>query len=292
MINFDDVFSKLPEMPNFVGQWAPVYLEPMMASGEKLTIAVAALGCDGTSLVRMALHSDKVHALYGEKAESFINIIQTIVTSLQFHLHTKQTFEEWSPPFGGVTLGNVRDGMSSGLLGLLRQAVSMTASLSALDLGEDSSLVKEEKNDRWPNLVRDEVLLAHSELSPYFKQTFSTSSRSKACKIFFLSPNIAINTGRLVPGAGISYNFDVNKSRILDLLTVKENEGYIAPRVAHELVVYRPTKDDPSFNKSQMKSLDEYVYALVDAGDKHDIRVTTVNSPEQAAKRLCKLEIR
>lgn len=291
MINFDEMFSKLPDMPVFEGEWAAVYLEPMMASGEKLTVAVAALGSNGNSLVRMALHPDKIHALYGEKAESFINIIETIVSSLQFHLHTKQSFNGWVPPFGGVVLGNPRNAMSSDLLGLLRQAVSMTASLSALDLGEDLLIVKEEKNDRWPNQVRDEVIQRHPELSNYFRRNFKTSTNSKDCRIFFLSSKIAVNTGKLVPGASISYHFDVNKSRILDLLTVKENEGAFAPRAAHELVVYRPSNDEAPFTQVQMKSLDEYVNALMDAGNKHRIRVTTVHSPQEAANRLCQLEL-
>lgn len=291
MINFDEMFSKLPDMPGFTGEWAPVYLEPMMASGERLTVAVAALGVNGSAMVKMALHPDKIDALYGEQASSFINIIETIVASLQYHLHTKQSFEGWNPPFAGVLLGKPRNAMSSDLLGLLKQAVSMTASLSALDLGEESKIVKEEKNDRWPNLVRDEVIQRHPELSQYFRRNFKTSYNSKDCRVFFLSSKIAVNTGKLVPGASISYHFDVNKSRILDLLTVKENEGIFAPRSAHELVVYRPLSDEAPFTNAQMKSLDEYVNALMDAGDKHHIRVTAVHSPEEAANRLCKLEL-
>lgn len=290
MINFDEAFSQLPDLPGFSGRWVPVYLEPMMASGERLTVAVAALGDDGSAMVKMALHQEKIHAMYGDKAPAFTNIIETIVSSFQFHLHTKQTFDNWIPPFSGITVGASRNAMSTGILGILRQAVSMTASLSALEFDNADVPERDEKNDRWPSQVREEVLSLHPELTDYFRRNFNTSSRSKACKIFFLSPSIAVNTGRLVPGSNISYNFDVNKSRILDLLTVKENEGSIAPRRAHELIVYRPHADEASFSVAQMKSLDEYVNALIDAGDKHEIRVTTAYSPQEASRRLCGLE--
>ncbi|AGN84916.1 hypothetical protein [Enterobacter sp. R4-368] len=290
MINFDEAFSQLPDLPDFSGRWVPVYLEPMMASGERLTVAVAALGDDGSAMVKMALHQEKIQAMYGDKASSFTNIIETIVSSFQYHLHTKQTFDGWVYPFNGISIGEARNAMSTGIVGILRQAVSMTASLSALEFDDTGTSERDEKNDRWPTQVREEVLNFHPELTDYFRRSFHTSNRSKACRIFFLSPHIAVNTGRLVPGSNISYNFDVNKSRILDLLTVKENEGSMAPRNAHELIVYRPHVDDAAFSSAQMKSLDEYVNALVDAGDRHEIRVTTAHSPQEASQRLCRLE--
>lgn len=290
MINFEDLFSQLPDPPKFRGKWVPVYLEPMMASGERLTVAVAAIGVDGSSLVKVALRNEKIQAMYGDKGSAFNSIIETLVASLQYHLHTKQTFEGWSIPFSGISLGTERDAMSKDIIGILRQAVAMTASLSALDFdGMSDDVRPAEKNDRWPTQVRDEVLRNHPELAQYFRRDFITSSQSKACRLFYLSSNIAINTGKLVPGNTLSHNFDVNKSRILDLLTVKENEGF-APRNFHELIVYRPGHDEAMFSESQMKSLDGYVNALIDAGDRHEIRVTTVSSAEDASTRLCKLE--
>ncbi|MFJ5371914.1 hypothetical protein ACIPTP_05135 [Pectobacterium versatile] len=290
MINFDSLFGQLPELPSYKAQWVPVYLEPMMASGERITIAVAALGQDGFALVRAALRPEKAKAMYAEKSDPFMDLIKTAIESLQFHLDTKQSFEGWLRPFSGLELGEPRSALSSDIIGILRQAVSMSASLSALDF--DAPIYKDNyKNDSWANKFKETVVASSPGLEKYFRGKFTTGYSSRDLRVFFLSPNIAVNTGKLIPGASISYNFDINKSRLLDLLTVKENEGSIAARSHHELIVYRPANDDASYSKIQIKAIDAYVNALNDAGDKHEIRVTTAVSPETASKRLLSLEL-
>ena len=289
MINFDSLLGQLPDLPGYKAKWVPVYLEPMMASGERITIAVAALGDDGTALVRSALRQEKAKAMYAEKSDPFMDLIKTAIDSLQFHLDTRQSFEDWVCPFSGLELGEPRAALSSDIIGVLRQAVSMSASLSALDF--DAPVEKDNyKNDSWANKFRDTVVANYPELDRYFRARFSTRNSSRDLRVFFLSPNIAVNTGKLIPGGGISYHFDINKSRLLDLLTVKENEGSIAPRAHHELIVYRPANDDAAYSKNQIKAIDAYVNALNDAGDKHNIRVTTAVSAEAATKRLLNLE--
>jgi len=290
MINFDSLLEQVPELPGYKAQWVPVYLEPMMASGERITIAVAALGHDGFAMVRSALRPEKAKAMYAEKSDPFIELIKTATESLQFHLDTKQSFEGWMRPFSGLELGEPRSALSADIIGILRQAVSMSASLSALDF--DAPIDKDNyKNDSWANKFKDTVVANAPELEQYFRGKFTTGYSSRDLRLFFLSPNIAVNTGKLIPGANISYNFDINKSRLLDLLTVKEKEGHIAPRTHHELIVYRPGNDDASYSKNQIKAIDSYVNALNDAGDKHEIRVTTAVSAEAASKRLLSLEL-
>ncbi len=228
MINFDSLLGQLPDLPGYKAKWVPVYLEPMMASGERITIAVAALGDDGTALVRSALRQEKAKAMYAEKSDPFMDLIKTAIDSLQFHLDTKQSFEGWVCPFSGLEMGEPRAALSSDIVGVLRQAVSMSASLSALDF--DAPVEKDNyKNDSWANKFRDTVVANSPGLDKYFRARFSTRNSSRDLRVFFLSPNIAVNTGKLIPGGSISYHFDINKSRLLDLLTVKENEGSIAP---------------------------------------------------------------
>lgn len=288
MINFDSLLGKMPEMPTYKASWAPLYLEPMMASGERITIAVAALGEDGFAMVRSALRPEKAKAMYADKSDPFIALIKTAIDSLQFHLNTKQTFEGWGRPFSGLELGKQRSALSSDMIGVLRQAVALTASLSALDFDtpEEKDIIK---NDNWATQFKDSVLLFAPELEKYFRGKFTTGSTSKDLKLFFLSSNVAVNTGKLIPGAGINYNFDINKSRLLDLLTVKEKEGF-APRAHHELIIHRPSDDDAAYSDNQIKSLGYYINALNDAGDKHNIRVTTASSADEASRRLLDLE--
>ncbi|MNF32194.1 hypothetical protein D3C85_393560 [compost metagenome] len=264
-----------------------------MASGERLTIAVAAIGINGECRVSPAIRRHVLDAMFGQQAAGLAKMIELVCNSLQSHLQYKGNFQQWTPPMSGVSLGRVRDTASSDLLGLLRQAVSMTASLAALDFSdnEDEGLDDTDagvgsKQDPWPKLFESAVIHRNSHLAGYFNKAFEVSETARPAKIFYLSERAAINTGKLIPGSALSGMFERNKARLLDLLVVRDRDDKLFPRAHFELVVFRPAFDDPTYSERQIDSLKRSIEALDEAGDKHDLRVQTVQSPEEAADRL------
>ena len=55
MLNLDQLLKSAPAMPTTSGRWASVYLEPMIGSGERLTVAVATITSSGEILVKPAI---------------------------------------------------------------------------------------------------------------------------------------------------------------------------------------------------------------------------------------------
>ena len=296
MINLDSLLQSLPPNPAFAGSWASIYLEPMMASGERLTIAVAAIGENGECRVSPAIRPHVLDVMFGLQSAGMARMIGVACSSLQRHLQFEGGFEGWIPPMSGMQLGAVRKTVSSDGLGLLRQAVAMTASLAALDfdaneediedLTDDADLGVGSKKDPWSKQFESAVLGRNPHLSGYFHASFHVSEKARPSKIFYLSERAAINTGKLIPGSALSAMFERNKARMLDLLVVRDRDDKMFPRSHFELVVFRPEFDDPTYSERQIDSLRRSIEALEEAGDKHDLRVQTVESAEQAADRL------
>ncbi|MEX5496905.1 hypothetical protein ABFV51_27260 [Pseudomonas asgharzadehiana] len=299
MINFEALLKAVPATPSFQGSWASVYLEPMMASGERLTVAVAAIGKNGECRVSPAIRPHVIDAMFGAQAAGMAKMIGLICSSLQHHLQYRSSFDGWISPMSGVSLGRVRETSSADLVGLLRQAVSMTASLAALDFSDADSEIDEvdgvdvglgSNRDPWPKLFESAVVQRDARLSGYFNRTFEVSEKARPAKIFYLSERAAINTGKLIPGAALSGMFERNKARLLDLLVVRDRDDKLFPRAHFELVVFRPAFDDPTYSERQIDSLRRSIEALEEAGDKHELRVQAVQSPEEAADRLLQSE--
>ena len=290
MINFDSLLGSLPPPPSYAGQWAPIYLEPMMGSGERLTIAVAAIGVSGEIEVRQAIRPHVLESMFGPQNAGFSKLIGVVISSLNAHVRTSGGFAGWKPPMSGVTLGPPRETRSSSIAGLLRQAVSMTASLAALDLNdigetEPGELIINATDDRWPKQFQAEAVRRDARLERFFNQKFSISEPSKPLSFFFLSEKVAMNTGRLIPGRGLSSYLEHNKARILDLRVAREKQ-HLLERSHFELVVFRPSFDDPTYSLKQIDSLKRSLYTLEEACDEHRVRVTEVQSAAEAAERL------
>lgn len=289
MLNTNDLISSLPPYPAYRGKWASLYLEPMMASGERLTVAIAACGDDGDFKVYPAMRRHVIDAMFGGKSEAFNKLIEIACASLSHHLSTYRDFEGWAAPTSGLTMGRVRETVSSDLAGLLRQAVCMTASLAALDFDSDQNSSSErqiETVDRWSTQFKDAVLARQPKLSGYFNQNHPVSDRARPIRMFYLSEQVAINTGRLEPGSHLPRFLLQNKAGLIDLASVRNNPGRLLARKHFELIVFRPKLDDPLYSTKQIDSLSEAMLTLELLGKEHGLIVATVESADQAANRL------
>jgi|SRR3990167_2818742 len=292
MIKLDDLLNSIPPTPTFKGEWASVYFEPMMGSEEQLTIVVAAIGKDGSCRVAPAIRPHVADVMFGAQATAFRNIVNLVSESLEQHLRKSISFYNWIPPVSGVKLSKVRDTSSSDLTGLLRQAVSLTASLAALNLEslEDEEVGDESaegsRADQWPKLFSQAVIEQHPNFQQFFFRKFEVSETARPAKIFYLSNKVAINTGKLIPGITLSGMLERNKARLLDLLVVRDRESSLFPRTTYELVVFRPSYDDPTYSERQIDSLKRSLLTLEEAGDKHALRVHTVRTATEAAERI------
>lgn len=292
MFDSKKLLSTMSQTPAYKAIWAPIYFEPIIGSGEKLTIAVVAVGRDGEFKIRPSIKRRVVKAMYGNKSDQFNALIELVIYSLTSHLcnDNAKTLEEWNVPMHGVALGKIRNTSSSDIDGVIKQAVMLTSSLASLDFySNDEENDQCSSNYNWPKSLKEITIFNHPNFYCYFDRSLDFVSYARAAKIFFLSERSAINTERLRPNH-IGTDLDKNKARLLDLFAVKDHDFFT--RSTHELIVYRPTEDDDIiFNEKQMRKLDDALLTLREVGDKHSIIVTPVNNTRQALRRIEKAEL-
>lgn len=290
MANYLDFYKKLPITPSYEAIWAPVYLEPMMGSGEKFTVAIAAYGMDGKIRVCQAIRPHVIKAMYGNKHNNFSSLISLIISSLEEHIQVKSTLTDWISPISGAHLGKVSSARSGDMTGILRQAVQLTASLSSLDFfsSDDENDERYSSENTWSNQLKSHIVSSHPALEPYFNREFKIVGEARASKIFYLSDKIAVNTDRLIPSQ-LSSHLDRNKARILDLLAVRDYD--IFERSVYEFIVYRPHEEDPTYSKAQFSKLKEALRSIEEIGDKHQVRVVAVSAIPSASKRIIEAEM-
>lgn len=277
-------------MPVTSGQWVSVYLEPMIGSGERLTIVVATVTSTGDILVKPAIRKEVIEVMYGFKAHAFINMIELILSSLKSHLENKGDFSSWNPPVTGITISDPRNAASSNSLGILRQAVSLSSSLSSLfELEEDSkglSAKESRGKDRWPTQIFDAVVSEDSHRDIFFNRSFSFRDGHRPAKIFYLSDHAAINTGKLLPN-NLNEQVKDGKAKISDLSMIKK-QGDIFLRDTHQMIVYKPEDDSPAYNDKHIALINSAFLSLQDLANTYDVSITAVSSVEHAARLILK----
>nr|WP_112033274.1 hypothetical protein [Escherichia coli] len=288
MLNLDQLLKSAPAMPATSGRWASVYLEPMIGSGERLTVAVATITSSGEILVKPAIRKEVIEAMYGFKAPAFINMVDLILSSLKLHLAAKGDFVSWHPPVTGVTISAVRNAASSSPVGILRQAVSLSSSLSSLlEAEEDSDGLPAKQSrtkDRWPIQIFDAVISADGRRDIFFNRSFTFSDGHRPAKIFYLSDHAAINTGKLLPH-NLNEQVKDGKAKISDLSMIKR-QGDIFPRETHQMIIYKPEDDSPAYNDRHIASINSAYLSLQDLANTYDVSITSVSTAEHAARLI------
>lgn len=290
MLNLDLLLKTAPPMPETTGAWIAVYLEPMLGSGERLAIIVAAITSAGDVLVKPAIRKEVIEAMYGFKASSFTNMVDLISRSLKTHLELTKAFSGWTPPITGVTIGTVRQAASSNVTGILRQAVSFSSSLSALIQDEKELRVDRAKRrrdkDRWSTQLMDAVVREDIRRESFFNRSFSCSDGHRPAKIFYLSDCAAINTGKLLP-VNLPELVKDGKAKISDLSMVKKHSDLFSLST-HKLIVYRPEDNDPAYTDKNIESIKSAFLALQDLAETYGVGITSVHSVAHAADIILK----
>jgi hypothetical protein len=112
-------------MPSHQAQWRAIYMEPMMCSGERITVAVIAFDQEGCDVLK-TLSQSRLRALFDEQAVGMSKMIDIVVDSA---LREGQAghLDNFKPPLSGVSLGELRNGLSENRFGVLKQAASLTS---------------------------------------------------------------------------------------------------------------------------------------------------------------------
>lgn len=213
-----------PELPTFKGQWYAIYLEPVIGSGERLTIANAAIGGDGQAKVIQAIRPELLDCLYGEKADNMQSLIDWVVQSAQAHLCNTHTMTDWKPPFGGVFTSNSNDALDADIDGILKQSTMLSSSLGNIAMDAKRSTEEsfgKKQGDRFAKSIRGEMEQVNNRLLSGFGTKVKLSSIDISTTMGFLNDRYMANFAVMSP-SNVTGSLQSIKSKMFDSLKMLE----------------------------------------------------------------------
>lgn len=277
-----------PSTPALTGYWQAIYLEPIVLSGERITIACAAYTLNEAE-VSQSISEQLLSCLYGKKAPQIQNMIKWIVESAKAELKKNGCLSEWKPPLAGVVAGKKIKAHDDSLNGLLNQAFRMTASLSQIAMdteAEDEDTTPNKPDQQWSTQIGERIRTINPLLLQHFSKTISLKNNSKV-KCGFMDGHCAINFGLIVPSR-LSLTVNATKAKVFDLQLLKNFHG-LAPIDNYAVVLGVPRSDDPYLTNNIKNRIMEQVAAIRDQAGKDGIKINPVYSAQEAAEKVVEI---
>lgn len=282
---------------NVRAEWMPIYIEPMVGSGERICVGVATANDIGF-LVVPVVALNRLECVYGKDAEAILLAADFVVNNLQGAL-TKNgaaALHDWKPPMEGVYSGRIVRGAGASLEEIARTGLTMCASLveCLADADEEANSTANRMNgNRLEQLVKEKVLSVRPRLEPRFGRQYKRGENVRSVTIGFVGDVIAANFGVLVPQC-LSGNVNNIKAKLWDLAQLRQDfalPSLVASKVTlFEMLVYRPSSEMPEYSNRQLKGINEAVNELEAEADKQEIRFRPFTGHDAIAEVLLEAE--
>jgi hypothetical protein len=276
-----------PEIPDYRARWAPVFIEPIMNSGERITIGIAAIGQDGEFSVAPTLSEAPLRCAFGDNGAALLNTAQACIESLN---EAKNVLDEWTSPFSGVELGSWREAAGDDLRSIIKNAMNMVSSFSLMATETDDRAIRGDEGtlDRWPALVKQATVERRRDLAGNFGKVISIVPNARPSRFDYIGVHLAVNLSRLLPNQ-LSSSVKTSKSKLFDLQMLRNFPSTLT--LDHfALIAWRPRKDDPAWSERQIANVDEAIAELSAEAEKIDIAMDFAEDQAEASSFIVERE--
>jgi hypothetical protein len=288
MTNVELDSDGFPKLPDFRAIWSPIYFEPILYSGERITVAVVVKSQSGVH-IQSVLRPAAVRTLYGVKAAGIKGITELSVDSLKAHLESGKSPTSWRPPMTGVFVGKWRDVLSTSLDMALSQAIQQTASLSSVELAmlpgsKEAQRAHELARGRWVDAVKEIVSRKNVELLPFFDKDGILVDYGQPVRFGFLGKAIIAHFGLLRPRR-LAESYKDARGRLWELRKALARADF---RHAG-LILHLPRADDPNFEDKDIDGAKEALNELQLEANEDKVAVHPVYSAPEAADEIARI---
>lgn len=286
-----------PRRDRIQAEWAPIYIEPMVGSGEKLSVGVAVANVDGF-LVVPVVALNRLVCVYGKEVNALIHAADIAIQNLNNVLAEKgqEVLHNWRPPVDGVSLGRVHIGAGGSLEEIARTGLTACSSLVEKLAEADETTAPSEgvSSSRLERFIKEKVIARKPALEVAFARKFQPNQNARSAIIGFVGQRIVANFGLLVPGY-VSAQVRDAKAKLWDLAQVQEYVKNDEFGLSHELnrfelLLNRVREDDPAYSDRQIHGVQEAVIELEAEADKKEIRCRALTLPDEIAEVILSAE--
>jgi hypothetical protein len=298
------------DFPSFHGsvraRWAPVLLEPISGSYERLVIAVLVVGTNGFH-VEQANALDRLRCLYASAADGIVWAVEIAGDHLRYELSRRgeDVATGILPVLTGFHVGEWREAEGQSLtsigVGWMRALSSLYRSDMAIGevepdfAGSTAEEFSAAALDRLPDLVLDYVSEHQAGLAPFFNQQIRKGQRRRRMgqnfdvMIDFAGSKLVANFGTL-RASSLTRSIDNVKHRLWDLKVDRDTDKPGLGYRQHEMIVQVPMSSDPQVTKRQAANISDALQALEEQADQEQLRFRPMNTVEAIGQHILTTE--
>ncbi len=277
-----------PTYPSYKGIWQPIFLEPIIGSGEKITIVILAISKNLEYKIIQAIRTELLDCLYGNNAFRLQSMIDWVIESINKELMVSKNLSRWNPPLLGIDIGKEVEAADENIDGILKQGIRFSASLSALAIDaerDDLGIDAKKTNEKWIDNVCEEVKVINPSLTRYFKQKIKINNSKILTTYGFLNERNVINFG-VINLTRISQGVNYIKAKILDLENFKKTSLIIKPD-NYEIII-SSSIDDHFHSEKSLNNLNDHIEMVQEIASIENIGVFIAKNAKEAAEHLVK----
>lgn len=278
-----------PPLPAHRFLTAPVYLEPMLGSGERLCVLAAVQGESGLEALPL-VPPEVAKCLYGDQAESLMGFIEIARDDLLRHLESGAELTTWTPPYSGLMLGAGAEAyaddplMAARLVARAHASLCHQGALKAIGV-EQNETKRDNELNAWVKLTQDIAIQRNPALRGRFNQKVSLIG-DETVTLPYAAPNKALNLGLLSPSRA-RRNIESIKLKLWNLQSLPASY-----RIRH-LVLGVPRDDAPEMASVKTRQLmEKSLHGLREQVSENHLNValSTVHSAQEAAEHILDLD--
>lgn len=212
--------AKLKFPPPYDGvraKWAPIFVEPILGSGERITIAVAAIG-EKEIVITPVPEMAALKSFYGKQVGGVVFEAEAAIEAFRPDLEERGVLALTEPgtAFSGIFVGQIRDGAGDSVAEIAEDGLRLCASLFYRPANPKHYSVQNLRAD-----VRRFVSKKHQSLEKSFNYRFQCTNNARPTRIDFAGEVLVANLGLLAP-TKIAESVKAAKAGVCDLETYRE----------------------------------------------------------------------
>ncbi len=265
--------SRIKFKPRIKGEWLPIYIEPIHMSGERFTIAIAAIANTGDKHVFKTIDPNLIKAMYQDRSDEILGIIDFALTSLSQFIAQEKSLQLWQSPLSGIIKGKVTQAEGVEFEHIINQGIQGCSSLSGLYTGREEENDEQVQEQRVGSAIKTCLININSDYKNCFNKIIHLNDARKRRYSFIYQQyvtNVAVATNNA--------SLDRALVKVIDINDLKEDLSSVYEKM--EIIITAP------INKPINNSIVDQVKA---EADRYKIACVIIDdSPEKTAEYIHK----
>lgn len=265
-----------PDSPTINAHWKAVQLEPIIHSGERITVLIILKDNFGNISIHKAIDEKVIQRLFNSNSSSFIGLINYLEKSF-----SNLSQNTWKEPFDGVYISEWINAVDFSISGILKQALLQTSSF--FNISEESNEIHHEKinHPSWNDEIENITTLKRTELTNFFNKKIQIAKNIEYQYDFAYKNYISnfIDFTKLEKN-----NF---QKPVFNIQLLKDTQNYIRTK---EIILHLPNDEYiKSISHSAQAKLSEKIDLLSITLKHNDISLFKAESAQKASDRILEM---